>query len=372
MKTFKKDYVTSLKSRGILALLMLVVVACNNNDRGGLKVAGGTIDGSQGATLFPATVYVEMNGKDFNGKDKVIRNVGTFVDVGVPSQLGLVLSLADVFDSSSNLPVFKTVNLTIYLSGGDVPPVVLPGLQFKNDGTMLDGKGNKYVMLSVGLKAEKVGKSEVPDDKARGVLKNLFLESPLVTDKGLNVRDPQTSYQMISIPRSVDPALASLKAPKIIPSESRPVESALKDLKMVGFGENIVGGDRKGDFALAAALPSVMKRNYAEVTPLNISSTDSTPLRKLLANTPAAVQQVWEVSGSGLCGSKDGSNYDTGAGIYIGQDQFVGFAVISTAKSSGYKGKLDCAATSRDDMATVIVSPSSEAINKFVSLIPGK
>ncbi len=371
MKTFEKGNLTSFKSRGILALLMLVTAACNTNDRGGLKVAGGTIDGSEGSVKFPATVYVEMNGKDFNGNAKVIRNVGNFVDVGVASQLGLVLSLADVFDTSSNLPLFKTVDLTIYLSNGQ-DSIVLPGLSFQNDGSMLDGKGNKYIMVSVGLKAEKVGKSDIPDDKARSVMQKLFVESPLVTDKGLNVRDPQTSFQMISIPRAAHASLASLKAPKIVPAESRPVESALSNLKMVGFGENIVGGERKSDFALSASLPAVMKRNYADVNPLNMSSTDVTPLRKMLANTPAAVQQIWEVSGSGLCGSKDGSNYDTGAGVYIGTDQFVGFAVVSSAKSSGYKGKLDCAATGRDDMATVIVSPNSEVIAKFVSLIPGK
>lgn len=351
-----------------IAVSFVALTSCNVSDKGGLKVAGGTIDGTQGEMKYPGTVYVEMNGVDFNNQPKVIRNVGTIVDVGLPGQHALILSLADVLVNSAGrsiLPIFKSVTLKLYLSDGQ-DSITLPGMNFTKEGYLKDEKGRSYLMVAVGLKAEKIGNSDIPENAVRKVTQRLFIESPLTTEKGRNLRDPHTSYLMISVPKDSHPAMAALVAPKMLVAENRPEESSLNNLQVVGFGENIVGGERRGEFALSSSLPSVMKRNYADIQPLNKTPTEYTPLRKLIGNVPAVVKQVWEFTGSGLCGSKDGSNYDTGASVYA-DGKFVGFAVRSTAKSSGYRGKLECGATSRDDMATLVVSPNNSALQFFIT-----
>jgi hypothetical protein len=186
----------------------------------------------------------------------------------------------------------------------------------------------------------------------------------------VNLRDPHSSYQMMLFPRSVHSYFEKLIVPKLIVAEKRGPESGLKELKLVGFGENVVGGDRNREFALASNLPSIMKRNYAAIKALNTGTTDQTPFHAITSLNSKAAEQVWEVFGSGLCGSKDNNNYDTGAAVYTGEKekQFLGFAVASTARSNYYKGKLDCAATDRSDMASVIVSPSAAAVEKLLQL----
>ena len=111
-----------------------------------------------------------------------------------------------------------------------------------------------------------------------------------------------------------------------------------------------------------------MKRNYAPIEALNKSPTDYTPLRKIIGSASSVAKQIWEFTGSGLCGSKDGQNYDTGAAVYI-EGKFAGFGVRSTAKSSGYKGRLDCSKTQADDMVTMVVSVSQEHIDQFIARV---
>ena len=353
--------------RSLLTLLSgsaLLLASCNMGDLAGLKVAGGTIDGAGEAAKYPATVYVELKGKDFNNQQAIIRNVGTIVDVGLPDSYAIILSLADVFqaqDGVATLPMMKQLDIKLYLSSGK-EAINLPGVKIKN-GRLEDDNGNRYFMYTVGVKIEPKGQ---PSPQERDVVSQmapkLFRESPLITEHGGNIRDANTSYVMLAVPKK---ALPSIRVPGVMTAEGRPAPASLKGV-VVGFGENTVGGSRKSDFSLAAELPSVMKRNYADIDALNATPAEYTPLRQLIGSSTVVSQQIWEFTGSGLCGSKDGSNYDTGAAVYV-DGKFAGFGVRSTAKSAGFKGRLDCAATKRDDMVTLVVSPSKEDIEAFKS-----
>jgi len=274
------------------------------------------------------------------------------------------LSLADVFqaqDGVATLPMMKQLDIKLYLSSGK-EAINLPGVKIRN-GRLEDDSGNRYFMYTVGVKIEPKGQpSQQEKDVVSQMAPKLFRESPLVTEKAGNIRDANTSYVMLAVPKK---ALPSIRVPGVMTAEDRPAAASLKGV-VVGFGENTVGGSRKSDFSLAAELPSVMKRNFADIEALNAAPAEYTPLRNLIGSSTVVAQQIWEFTGSGLCGSKDGSNYDTGAAVYI-DGKFAGFGVRSTAKSAGFKGRLDCAATKRDDMVTLVVSPSKEDIDAFKS-----
>ncbi len=347
-----------------LSLAATMVMSCKKDSDSDIKVAGGTIDGSGSSAKYPGTVYVELNGRGFNDKASVIRNVGTLVDIGLPSSYALILSLSDaLYDQGgrSILPLFKTGSLKLYLSNGE-DAITLPGMGFQKDGILRDSQGRSYLTLAVGVRVEKLRNTEVPENKIRDITNKLFIESPLVAGGGKNLRVPATSYMLIAVPKNSHPALASIAIPKLIVAEDRSIDQ--DGLVVAGFGENIAGSEKSKDFSLAAALPSVMKRNYADVKVVS----GPTPMKELMAGNAALSRELWEIEGSGLCGSKDGSNYDTGATVYQGSNM-VGFAVVSSTKSSGFKGKLDCASTSRDDMVTLVVSPSRTAIEMFKSRV---
>ena len=355
-------------TKSILAALAgsaLILASCNVGEKSALRVAGGTIDSD---SKYPGTVYVEIKGKDFNNQEAIIRNVGTIVDVGLSDSYALILSLADVFQASNGvavLPVMKEVQIKFFLSSG-ANEIQLPALKMTGTGVLQDQSNKTYFMLTVGVKAEKTGHVDATSERmVNEIAQKIFLESPLITEKGVNLRDALTSYIMIALPKSAHPSLASMRAPALMSAEDRPNTAGLKGI-IVGFGENKVSGAQKTEFALSSSLPDVSPRNFADVEALNQSAADTTPFRKLIGSATAVSQQLWEVSGSGLCGSKDGANYDTGAAIYIG-GKFAGFGIRSTYKSSGYKGKLDCAATNRSDMSTLIVSPARDAIAQFIS-----
>lgn len=340
--------------------------ACNLGDTAGLKVAGGTIDGSGDAAKYPGTVYVELDAKDFSGRNHIIRNVGTIVDVGLSNSYALFLSLADVFQTSADgqaqLPIMKTVEVKLFLNNGE-SSITLPGVSMNEDGFMQDSKGRSYSMITVGVKAEKAGSVDPKiARRVEDIASKIFLSSPLMVGRQ-NLRNANSSYIMMAVPKNAHPAIASMRAPELMVAEDRPEPSKLQGV-LVGFGENTVGGSQKSNFQLASALPSVMKRNFADIEALNKSESDQTPLRKLIGANTAVAAQLWEITGSGLCGSSDGSNYDTGAAVYVG-GKFAGFGVISTSKTSGYKGRLECSKTSKDDMATMIVSPSAADVAAF-------
>jgi hypothetical protein len=368
----------------LLSAFALMATGCNSGPTSAVKVAGGTIDGQGDKALYPATVYVDLTGTDFDNQQATRRNVGTLVDVGLPDSYALILSLADLFQSQNNiavLPIMKTVNITLYLSDGK-SQILLPTLTMNKDtGALEDGK-NKYFMMTVGVKAVKVGEANGQTDAAVNKLASLlFLESPLnlfipntepvvVGTKSApsrNLRDSNSSFVMIAIPKKAFPALASMKVPKILAAEDRPEAAKLKGT-VVGFGDiGFLGNSAKKDaFSLSDALPMTQQRNYAAITALNQVPAKPTPLRALIGSSANVAQQMWEVTGSGLCGSKDGKSYDTGAAIYI-DGKFAGFGVRSTTISSGYKGKLDCnLGAPADDMATLVISPSQEQIATFV------
>lgn len=355
----------------ILALVTttsLALSACNLGDVAGLKVAGGTIDGSGESAKYPGTVYVELNARDFSGGSHIIRNVGTIADVGLRDAYALFLSLADVFkvgpDGQAELPVMKSVEVKLFLNNGE-SSITLPGMEMNRTGFMRDAQGRAYFMVTYGAKALPVG--SIPQnfkEEAQLIANKIFIDSPLRLATGQNLRNANTSFIMMAIPKSAHSSIASLRAPKIMAAEERPSAAELKGV-VVGFGENTVGGSRKSDFALTAALPSVMKRNFANIEALNKTEAEFTPLRKQIGGDSHVAKQIWEFTGSGLCGSKDGSNYDTGAGVYV-NGQFAGFGVLSSAVSQGYKGRLKCESTSREDMVTLVVSPSASDIAEFV------
>ena len=354
---------------GLVCASSILTLGCNTGVVSQVKVAGGVIDGADGkASLYPGTVYVEVSGIDFDKKPALVRNVGTLVDVGLGDAYALILSLADVFQAENGvavLPIMKEVTITLFLSSGAAKDKVeLPKMIMrKDDGLMQDANGLKYFILNVGVKAEKVGSIDSKSEQAISKLtQRLFFESPLMSEKGQNFRDSNSSFMMISIPKSVLPSIA---VPSIMFAEDRPSEASLKGV-VVGFGENAVGGSKKNDFSLSEALPEVMKRNFAPIEALNKTPTEYTPLRKLIGSATAVSQQMWEFTGSGLCGSKDGKNYDTGAAVYI-DGKFAEFGVLSTAISAGYKGRLDCAMTTADDMVTLVISPSKEQVETFIS-----
>ena len=358
--------------RPILALVSAATVSlasCNLSDVAGLKVAGGTIDGSGEGAKYPGTVYVELNARDFNGGSQVIRNVGTIADVGLRDAYALFLSLADVYqvgaDGQAELPVMKSVEVKLFLNNGE-SSVTLPGMEMNRTGFMRDTQGRAYFMVTYGAKAVPVG--SIPQhlrEEAQIVANKIFIESPLRLSNGQDLRNANTSFIMMAIPKNAHPSIASLRAPKVMTAEERPSASELKGV-VVGFGENTVGGSRKSDFALAQSLPTVMKRNFADITALNKTESEFTPLRRQIGNDSHVSKRLWEFTGSGLCGSpKDGSNYDTGAGVYV-NGKFAGFGVLSSAISQGYRGRLRCETTSRDDMVTLVVSPSASEIAEFV------
>lgn len=344
----------------LLGTASLMVASCDMGDRSALRVAGGQFDLEQ---KYPGTVYVEMTGTDFAKKQSTIRNVGTIVDLGLPNSYALILSLADAFYESggkATLPVYKTINLKVYLSNGK-DPIDFPAVAMVQNGTFEDTAKRASSLLAVGIKAEPTGSSR--NAEVEGYARKLFLESPLIAEKGVNLRDANTSYIMFSIPKNSHPALSRMKIPQLMTAEERPEASKIKGV-VVGFGENTVGGSKGKEFALSPALPAVMKRNSAPIESLNKEPAEYTPLRKLIGSASGVAQQIWEFTGSGLCGSPDGKNYDTGAAVYI-DGKFAGFSVRSTAKSSGFKGTLDCSKTDASDMVTMVVSPSQTEINEF-------
>lgn len=355
--------------RSMLALLSasaLLLSACNMGDTAGLKVAGGTIDGSGEAAKYPGTVYVELDAKDFAGRNHIMRNVGTIADVGLPNSYALFLSLADVMkpdgDGQAALPILKTVDVKIFLNNGE-SSITLPGAKTNENGFMEDSKKRSYSMVTIGVKAEKVGSgATLKAAEIEDIASKIFRPSPLMVG-GQNLRNANTSYIIMAVPKNAHPAIQSMIVPKLMTAEERGEPANIKGV-IVGFGENMVAGSRKSDFQLAPALPSVMKRNFADIEALNKSEADHTPLRKMIGSNVSVASQLWEVTGSGLCGSKDGSNYDTGAAVYV-DGKFAGFGVVSSTKTSGFKGRLDCSKSSRDEMSTLIVSPSAADLEAF-------
>jgi hypothetical protein len=258
----------------------------------------------------------------------------------------------------------KSVEVKLFLNNGE-SSITLPGMEMNRNGFMRDAEGRAYFMVTYGANAMPVGRIDANlREEADKVARKIFIDSPLRLSSGQNLRNANTSFIMMAVPKSAHPSIASLRAPEVLSAEERPSAAELKGV-VVGFGENTVGGSRKSDFALTASLPSVMKRNFANIEALNKTEAEFTPLRKQIGSETGVAKQIWEFTGSGLCGSKDGSNYDTGAGVYV-NGKFAGFGVLSSAISQGYKGRLRCESTSREDMVTLVVSPSASDIAEFV------
>lgn len=359
MKVFKS---AKSISRSSIAATLLVAsvgffVSCNKNDSAGVKVAGGEIDGSGDKAKYPGTVYAELAGTDLNKKPFVIRNVATIVDVGLANHYALVLSLADALvevNGKAQMPLLKEGTISIWMTSGE-DKIVLPGMSLQKEGFLKDKQGRSYLMLTMGMKAEKVGSSKLSDADARKLEDKFFYKSDLMAGSE-NYRIPATSYSLIAVPKNAHPSIQALtNVPKLVSAESR-VDA--EKYTMVGYGETTVGGVKSKEFSLGGDLPSIMKRNFAEVELLS-----ETPLKKKHAGALSKV--LPEFKKAGLCGSSDGKNYDTGASIYQADGSFVAFSVVSSTESSGFKGKLSCAATGREDMVTLTVAPTDNEIAEF-------
>jgi hypothetical protein len=352
-------------------LAALTTAACNNDTKSGLRVAGGreNIDGGDAAAAkYPGTVYVEMKGEDTNGVIRTVRNVGTIFKTNNSSKYGIILSLADAmleYNGMQVLPIFKAVQLKVYLSDTKGTAANLPPMQLDTKtGQFKTNDGKFFPVLSVGLATQRVANSKIKDSDVAPVAQNLLLDDSLPVSDGvnsLNLRVQHTSYMLIGVDSSNFANIAD-KIPSLIPaSSSRPKDN----LVMVGFGDvkHKAETESAKSLALSDALPEVTKRNYVSVTPLSVES----PISKLTASSQNANSQVWEIQGSGLCGSSDGSNYDTGASIYSGPN-VVGIAVRSSSISSKFLGRLDCSAKELSDMVSLVISPSETAIKKFMDL----
>ena len=360
MKNRTKIKSLRLPVLAILTFSSLVMSGCNVGDNSALRVAGGTLD-SNGK--FPGTVYVEITGKDFENQPTIIRNVGNIVDLGMSNHVALILSVADVFESMNGmavLPVMKEMDLTIYTKDG-VSRFTLPRLSMADSGFFVDETNQpKSYMMAVGIRPQKINQSSsAVDQKVGSLTPQIFNESSLKVGNR-DFRDVLSSYVMLLVQKDANDYLKSTQFPKILAAEDRTNQPT--KITMVGFGETSTGTAKKNEFALAEQIPGNMKRNYMDVTAFSIQG-NRTPLHKLIDN-PDVSQVIWEVQGSGLCGSSNGSNYDTGAGIYI-DNQLAAIAVRSTSISNQYMGRLDCKGTGLKDMATYVVSPTRSEIDFF-------
>ena len=356
----RKSSLTRLGLVSLISTSLALLSGCNATKESNLKVAGGDADVGG---LYSSTVYVEMIGQDFNGQPKPpVRNVGTFVQIPeLPGYRVLILSLSDVLvanGSKSQIPLFKEIDLKIHGADGK-SSVSLPRLDFDSNTCGLKASGSAQIdyITAFGFDVEKIGPSDIPADMLNKCKGRLFSRGS-VPEKFLNGR---TSFLMLALHEEEVAKLGIGKSPLLTPAESRGTSSG--KLVMVGFGErdakshdDAIKDQKKDGFALSDELPNINVRNFAEVSGLT-----GTPFSKI--NNGANSNVMWEVSGSGLCGkNKDGSeNYDTGAGVYSSPDSLVGFAIRSTSMPK-FEGTLDCAATAREQMATLIVSPSSADI----------
>ncbi len=322
-----------------LGVATMTMSSCQPSDRTSLRVAGGS---SALAEKYNATVYVELTGRNGSGQEHTIRNVGTIVDVGLSSHVALIMSLADGFDKGS-IPFFQTAKLKI---------LQYPDLSFDiaidQSGVTVQKSNTEQPKVKTSLLAVGLRPSTPPPGTVSGLAQRLLRESPIAAEGGRNLRVAETSYVMIGLPKE-NGAIPAAKLSKMQLTEGNKVV-------VVGFGETGLADNRDQDKKFN--LDGMQARNAAVVTPI---LGESTPLAKLHPER----EHLWEFSGSGLCGSSDGRNYDTGAGVYV-DGHFAGFAVRSSTKSSRYKGTLDCKKIfDREDMVTLVVRPHPEDIAAF-------
>lgn len=361
---------TSRKSLASCSLALplafaLTVFSCRSNTNSALTVGGGSEDATG---KYASTVYVELNATDLNGAPRQIRNVGTLIDIGHPSKDLLILSLADALEENEGgyavFPLFKTAKLTLHTAAGK--SVELPRLRFiesgRDVGVLEDTSGTRHALLAVGITLKQVAASKVSNQLVQRARDLLFEDNSLAVGTR-NFRSPQTTYLMLSVSKNA----TGIRAAPYDSADSRKPEGALGALSLVGYGELSALSDKSTNLTR----PKVNARNVAPIVALNKIVSSPTPLRALMGSNESVSKQLWEVSGSGLCGSSDGENYDTGAAVYEAasdEPKFIGFGVRST-RLPDYKGVLDCKSTQPKDMVTLVVSPSKAAISQFIQLL---
>jgi hypothetical protein len=358
---------------------ILASPACKVGDQGeaSLNVAHGTLEGG---VEFGATYYCEFQSTVQGRNSFKVGNVGTLLDIGLPSHKVLILSLADamVFSGaptgtpSAYLPLAGQVDIKIYndMARSGTPALELSGLQFQRNGQLIDQSRTTYSMIMVGTTVERISNQLVArmvEGQVQSVTSRMVYPSDLL-NKGYNLRNIATSFVLLAIPNA---KLGGLAATKAIPAQVRPSDQALAqgEMQIVGFGDYTVKSES------GIVLQKNNRRNAAKVAPLNTDSSSFSPLRRFLDGNTEVLSQLWEVKGSGVCGTAGDHNYDTGAGVYYrglnGNKEwaFLGFVPRSSSTTNQYLGPLDCAKTPVDNMASLVVSPTQAHFDAIRTLI---
>jgi hypothetical protein len=370
------------RTKGLHTLCISVGLAiggCKVGDQAdnGLKVANGSLEAG---VEFGATYYCEFQ-SSINGRTSFkVGNVGTLLDIGLPSHKVLILSLADamVFSDgpagspTSYLPVAGQVDVKLYndKAKSGTPALELTGLQFQRNGQLIDQSKTTYSMIMVGATVERISNQWVArmvENQVNAVSSKMVFPADLLNN-GVNLRNIATSFVLLAIPNGKVGSLASTKA---LPAQARPSEQILAqgEMKIVGYG------DYTSKSESGVVLQKNNSRNAAPVSPLNTDSSSFSPLRRFLDGNSDALSQLWEVKGSGVCGASGEYNYDTGAGIYYRAKgsstgwTFLGYVPRSSSTTQQYVGPLDCTKTATENMASLVVSPTQAHFDAIKALV---
>ena len=351
------------------AVLAFTIGACHmpQTSETEIKVAGGSL-----TTDFGATYYARIETFVGGAPSGDISNVATLLDVGAPNHKILLVSLADAFrgvgpgQASGYLPVIDELSIRLFGdSGASGQPVLsLERLHFQRDGKLT----GQIPVVFIGASLERVPGtfvSRLVASQVQAVGSRVVDPSPLKVGN-LDLRNAYSSFVMIALPNQM---VGTLTSARFVAAESRPAETELAEgqLSMVGFGNMSKLSETR-----SVEVTQNQMRNAAPVKPLNLTQDGQTPIRALTASSAQATQQIWEVEGGGICGSRDGKDFDTGAAIYYraqegGEWQFVGFVSRSSSKSGGFLGTALCDQVAPADMASLVISPSQNHVAKITS-----
>ena len=230
MRHFNYNLANLGKHLGASALIALYA-SCNQMKDANLKVAGGTLDST---ATYSSTVYVEMNGLDFNGQKKPpVRNVGTFVKIpGLEGFRVLILSLADVLienGANSQIPLFKEIDLKIYGKDGTASPFV-PRLDFDQNsgGVKLAGSAQSDYITAFGFSVVQDGPSEIPKDVFNRMKGRLFSLGSVPND----FRNSRTTFLMLAMREAEVARFGIGPSPTLIPADKR--DPSIKKFVVVG------------------------------------------------------------------------------------------------------------------------------------------
>ncbi len=351
---------------GFAAACAILPTGCQNKqseDASGLSVAGGSVD-LKGE--FNSSVYVKVHPLRSDGGEidqmEPITSVATILDAGLPGYTVMILSLADSYtnhliagQNMMVLPSLVNVSLSIYPENRAAAPVRVEKLSFNERGVLSNGAK----LVVVGAKLLATG-AEIPARlrayDVQGAVNKLndkiFVPNSSLQFKDVDYRNYLTSFLMIAVPHAVLKGdAAQIAAIKSIKGAALVGVGEASKLTMVGFG-----GTHQN--------ASETKRNYAPVT-----MAAGTGLGATLAGSSFYGRELFEVTGSGLCGqgaTSDERSFDTGASIIDANGNLVGIAVKSESRMNGSLG-YDCQSERLEDVTTLVVAPTQAQIQHLLS-----